>query len=122
MTLTFDNFQPGHSFGSLRYTLDRPVFDAWTALSLALAPVCGLAWWTDEWGLFVLASVLATGCAAWFRHLHVRHLSRPAPAGAAATGAVPPPGSLRLVAEAAFMIGVLASLAVIDEVVADPAS
>ncbi len=97
-------------------------FDAWTALTLALAPVCGLAWWTDEWGLFVLASALATGCAAWFRHLHVRHLSGPAPAGAAAAGAAPPPGSLRLVAEAAFMIGVLASLAVIDEVVADPAS
>lgn len=32
MTLTFESFQPGQSFGSSAYTLDRPVFDAWTAL------------------------------------------------------------------------------------------
>lgn len=32
MTLTFESFQPGHSFGSLAYTLDKPVFDAWSAL------------------------------------------------------------------------------------------
>ena len=97
-------------------------FDAWAALTIALMPVCALAWWTEEWGLFMLSAALATGCAAWFRHIHVRHLSFALPDGLRAHGMPPPPGSLRLVAEAAFMIGILASLAVIDEVVADPAS
>jgi len=32
MTLTFEQFQPGESFGSLTYTLDKDVFDSWTAL------------------------------------------------------------------------------------------
>ncbi len=32
MTLTFESFQPGHVFGALTYTLDKPVFEAWTAL------------------------------------------------------------------------------------------
>lgn len=32
MTLTFEGFQPGQSFGSLTYVLDKPVFDAWTRL------------------------------------------------------------------------------------------
>lgn len=32
MTLTFESFQPGHSFGARTYTLDKPVFEAWTAL------------------------------------------------------------------------------------------
>ena len=32
MTLTFEQFQPGESFGSLTYTLDKGVFDSWTAL------------------------------------------------------------------------------------------
>ena len=93
-------------------------FDAWVAFAIGLAPVLALAWWTAEWGLFVLAGALSFGCATWFRHIHTTHLAARAEVGAATT----PPGSLRLVAQTAFMIGVLASLAVIDEVVADPAS
>jgi len=93
-------------------------FDAWVAFVIGLAPVLALAWWTAEWGLFVLAGALSFGCAAWFRHIHANHLAARAEVGAAAI----PAGSLRLVAQTAFMIGVLASLAVIDEAVADPAS
>lgn len=87
--------------------------DAAVAFACGLLPVAGAALWTGDLEVFGTAGAMALLAVAVVRRtLARRHLPRDARAL----------GALQQLAELGFHIGILATLSIIDETLADPAS
>lgn len=87
--------------------------DAVVAFACGLLPVAGAALWTGDLEVFGTAGAMALLAVAVVRRtLARRHLPRDARAL----------GALQQLAELGFHIGILATLSIIDETLADPAS